>query len=156
MAFNAGALLIEADTEVELTDSISTVALADAAISAASQSNSWTNAEGAEFARMRLNIPDFDVSPSANGALVFIYARALNINGADDAPEPTTAYREKEVGAFVIKNVDTEQDVLTTIRLPDAEAGQEYQFYLGNETGAQIAALWQLWIKPRAYNQKSA
>lgn len=87
----------------------------------------------------------FGTAPTQN-TLIDLYAQALNIDGTSDAQAPTTTYRQKYIGSFVVNNVTTQQFLaLLAYDVPPNAA-----YYLHNNgTGQTISSGWTLKATPR-------
>jgi len=87
----------------------------------------------------------FAVAPTLNST-VDVFARELDIDGTLDAQVPTTTFRQRYVGSFVVNNVATAQTLL--LRANDLPTHAEYHLH-NNATGQQISAGWTLRLTPR-------
>lgn len=89
----------------------------------------------------------FTVAPLVN-SVIEVVARALDIDGTNDAPVPTATYRNRKVGFLVVKDVTTLQ-TLTCLceRVPKLA---EYYLY-NNATGQTIPATWTATVTPLTY-----
>lgn len=87
----------------------------------------------------------FDVAP-AEGALVYLFARALDIDGTADAEVPEAGRPGFVVGSFATNNVTTAQSIpLVCAR----DLPKRASYYLHNATTQTISAGWLLKATPR-------
>lgn len=73
-----------------------------------------------------------------------IYRRDLNIVSTNDEPEPSTTYKPKLVGMFILSTATTQY-----LRCQDVVLGKECAFYLLNNSGQTLSADWDLTVIPK-------
>lgn len=90
----------------------------------------------------------FATAPAA-GTTIDLYAQDLDIDGTGDARPPTTSYRERFVGSFVIDNTTAAQ----YLRLSAYDVPPKAAYYLHNNgTGQTMSAGAKLVAVPRTIN----
>lgn len=88
----------------------------------------------------------FGTAPTVNTTLD-LYARELDIDGTADAVAPTTTYRRRYIGSFMVFN----QTALQTISMTAYDVPKLAAYYLhNNATGQTASAGWTLKITPRS------
>lgn len=132
-------------------DDGSTSSIANNAFSVAADITAWTNDEDASFASFVLKL-QFDTTMPTAGHIK-LFARLINIDGANDPPVPSANYPHEYIGAFDIDfGVAADVDFYTAIKnapLPFFKTSQEYEFYLQNfATGQTMGASWTLKVNP--------
>lgn len=122
--------------------------LANNAMSGASASTYNRAVDGSDFpdASFVLSVA-FGTAPTVNTTLD-LYARELDIDGTDDAPVPTTTYKRRYIGSFVLIN----QTATQYLKILAFDVPKLAEYYLhNNATGQTISAGWMLKITPRSY-----
>ena len=154
MAIGTDAVIHFFGTEDELTDSVTTGTVADAAFSDSNDTEEWTNDDDAPYALLKLFVDDWSAAPDANST-VDVYIRMIEIESTNDEPQPDANYRGHYAGSFIVDAVDADQYlVMGPFELPNYKTSQKYQFYLHNRTGATMGALnneWKLWVTPLTF-----
>lgn len=120
--------------------------VANAAMSAESTSSYGVVADGAGYpdADFVLAVA-FTTAPTANTTLD-LYARELDIDSTNDAQAPTTTYKARYIGSFVVNAVTTAQYLKLCARDVPLVAG----YYIhNNATGQALSAGWTLKATPR-------
>lgn len=120
--------------------------IANAAFSAAGDVAAWTNDEDAPLAQFFLTAQWATVTGVANKRVI-LYARLLNVDGTTDAVAPSANRKSIQIGAFNVYAASTGTNYLFEsglVRLPNAKASQEYEFYLENQSGQTISSGWAL------------
>jgi hypothetical protein len=85
-------------------------------------------------------------SAPAQGELIYLYARALDIDGTNDAEVPQADRPGLVIGYFAVKNMTATQFMpLVGVRDLPRLAG----YWLHNATGQGISAGWTLKLTPR-------
>ena len=79
-------------------------------------------------------------------AVINLYRRDLNIDGAADDAVPSTTYARTYVGLFAIPVSDS-----GTYSLTDVPLTQDCEFYIENKTGQSLSAGWVLKVTPKSY-----
>ena len=122
-------------------------AVSSGAISAASASSYGTNADGADYPHVLFVIhAAFGSNPTENTALG-LYAQPLDIDGTNDAPAPTTTYKQRYIGAFALKAATDQYLSITAEDVPYLAA-----YYVINETtGQTLSSGWTLKATPYTY-----
>lgn len=87
----------------------------------------------------------FGTAPTENSTIA-LYARELNIDSTSDADAPSTTYKPRYIGVFVVDNVTTAQYL--KLRATDVPAEADYYIF-NNATGQTISAGWTLKVTPR-------
>ena len=156
MALPAGSPINEFDSQVEVTVA-SPGAITTGSFSVQADNNgTWVNTDDASLAHFLLVI-QFATMPTA-GSSITLYARQLNIESTNDAPRPDTSYEHTRIADFPIDDgSSTAIDMylaLHGIKLPDIKSGQEYEFYLKNNSSQSISSGWDLFITPASFNVK--
>jgi len=131
-------------------DDGSTSSVANAAFSVAADATAWTNSDDAPLAQFLLTCQWATVTGVANKRVV-LYARLMDVDSTTDAIAPSTNRKWQAIGAFLVYAAATGTDYVFDsgiCRLPNAESGQIYEFYLENLTGQTISAGWGLKITP--------
>jgi hypothetical protein len=87
------------------------------------------------------------------GAGFNLYARMMNIQGANDANTPDANHKNKFLGRVAVDEglavTTDEYTVPITISLPNTYTSQVYEFYFENDTGVTMSAGWAAWITPK-------
>lgn len=87
----------------------------------------------------------FSVAPTA-GEVINLYAKALDIDGTADAPDPSANYLSLYLGSFLVAPVTTLQYLpLLNIALPC----RTFECYIENRTSQSISAGWTLKATPK-------
>ena len=121
-------------------------AVANAAMSLATTSTYGIVADGASYpdADFVLNVT-FGTAPTIN-TTIDLYARELDIDGTADAAAPTTTYKQRYIGSFVVNAVTTAQPL--KLRAYDVPLVASYYLH-NNATGQAMGAGWTLKVTPR-------
>ncbi len=99
----------------------------------------------------------FSSSPDVGGEVV-LYARPMNIQGSNDAPQPDVNFEHYAIGYFPVDAVTSTQYLVLAAgfaSLPNYKAGQVYEFYLRNLAGATLSSGWVLRVTARAPGPKA-
>ncbi|MCC7082181.1 MAG: hypothetical protein IT530_16030 [Burkholderiales bacterium] len=130
-------------------DDGSTSAIASGAFSVAADIAAWTNTDDAPMAALVLRCQWATVTGVANRA-VNVYVRLLNIQGTNDPVSPGVNRFGTYLGSFTIYAASANTDYYfdARVELPNMQSGQEYEFYLENQSGQTISAGWALWVTP--------
>ena len=139
---------IEKFGTADTVSAASTSAVTDGSFSVSGDAVDWTNDDDATHGRARLTVT-FASAPDAFGT-VGLYARHMNIDGVNDAPEPSPDYPATLVGVFRVEAAATTQRLICDVYLPNWQSSQVYNFYVANETGQTMSAGWDLDIVPLA------
>ena len=120
--------------------------IANAAMSLATTSTYGIVADGASYpdADFVLSVT-FGVAPTIN-TTIDLYAQELDIDGTSDAAAPTTTYKQRYIGSFVVNAVTTAQPL--KIRAYDVPLVASYYLH-NNATGQTMSAGWTLKVTPR-------
>lgn len=142
-----------------LTAGGGTSAVANAAMSATADANTWTNDEDAVMATV-IGQFEFGAGTVTSNTTIDLFARLMNIDGATDAQIPAvTEFEHIYVGSFPLTDAGGSPGlplvVPIEISLPNAKSSQEYDFYIKNNSGIQISAAWTLKIMTKAIGPKS-
>lgn len=87
----------------------------------------------------------YSVAPT-EGTLISLYARVLNIDGTADTDAPEAARPGYVLGAFVVNNVTSAQNLVCYAQ----KVPREFDCYIHNNgTGQTISAGWVLKVTPR-------
>lgn len=126
----------------------SAAAVADDAFSVSGDLASWTNDDDAPSAAV-VGLFTFGTAPDS-GSVINLYARPINIaDTTKDSPTPDADFEHVFIGAFPLNNVTSEQVIPIEVRLPNAKAAQEYEFYIENKGGQTLSSGWSLQITPK-------
>lgn len=87
----------------------------------------------------------FATAPTINTTLD-LYAQELDIDGTADAQAPTTTYKQRYIGSFVVNAVTSAQPL--KLRAYDVPLLAGY-FLMNNATGQTLSAGWVLKVTPR-------
>lgn len=141
-------------TQDTVTAGGGTSAVAAAAFSASGDvvSGGWTNDDDAPEAAFVLATAAGQSAWTA-GDTIQLYARPMNIDGANDAPQTDSNFRQIPIGAFVMDAASGAQYVpLAGGRafLPNHYSSQVYEFYLRNTGSVSLAAGWTIKVTPIA------
>jgi len=121
-------------------------AVANAAMSAATGAPYSIAADGASYPDADFVLAAaFDVAPTVNST-IDLYAQELDIDGTNDAVAPTTTYKQRYIGSFVVE-AQTAMQYLK-IRAYDVPLIGNYYLH-NNATGQTMAAGWTLKVTPR-------
>jgi hypothetical protein len=151
MAISTNDLIDKFGTQ-DRVDDTSTSAIASGAFSVAADVSTWTNDDDAPEAVFALKCQWATVTNVAN-KVVNLYAKPLNIQGANDPVDPSTNRKGTLIGKFTVYAASTGTDYWFNsddiCPLPNYQSSQDYEFYLENLTGQQISAGWELYITPK-------
>ena len=87
----------------------------------------------------------FGTAPTINTTLD-LYAQELDIDGTSDAQVPTTTYKQRYIGSFVVNAVTTTQPL--KVRAYDVPLVASYYLH-NNATGQTMSTGWTLKVTPR-------
>jgi hypothetical protein len=149
--------LVEKFGTLTSVDDASTSSVANAAFSVAADISAWTNTDDVPQAMFVLKAQWATVTNVAN-KLVNIYARPINIQSTNDPVAPSANRLATCIGSFTVYAASGSTDYFfesTRCDLPNLKSGQEYEFYIENQTGQTIAAGWALWIMPVTQGPKA-
>lgn len=85
----------------------------------------------------------------AEGTVLALYARPLDIDGTNDAEVPETTRPTRYIGSFIVNNVTTAQ--YATVFARDVPKLASYYLH-NNGTGQTVSAGWTLKVTPRSYS----
>ena len=119
--------------------------IANAAMRQADDATYGISADGASYpdADFVLNVT-FAVAPTVN-TTIDLYAQELDIDGTADAAAPTTTYKQRYIGSFVVLNTTAAQP----LKVRAYEVPLVASYYLHNGTGQAMSAGWTLKVTPR-------
>lgn len=141
---------IEKFGTIDSVDS-SSAAVNDGAMSAQSDITSWTNDDDAMMIRATLT---FQYSTGTIDGKIALHMRQINsAGGAADEAIPTTSNKTGYVGTFDISpgtSASTDTAATLDVAMQNTKPSAEYELYLFNDSGVQIAAGWGLKITPLA------
>jgi hypothetical protein len=92
----------------------------------------------------------YATAPTVN-TTIDLYAAEQDIDGTNDAANPTTTYKPRYIGSFVVNNVTTTQYL--KLRACDVPTIARY-FLHNNGTGQTVSAGWTLKVTPRTVGPK--
>ena len=121
--------------------SIANTAMGQANDASYSIATDGSNAPDADF----VLIATFATAPTVNST-IDLYAQELDIDGTADAAAPTTAYKQRYIGSFVVLNTTAAQPL--KVRAYDVPLVASY-FLLNNATGQTLSTGWSLKVTPR-------
>lgn len=133
--------------------------IADDAFSVAGDVDSaWANDDDTQWGAALLKC-QFDGTMPTIGS-IGLYARLLDIDGANDMPIPDANYPHIFVDTFPIDfGVAADTDFYTMIplfQMPMYQTSQIIEWYLKNDgTGQTIGAAWSLWVTPITLGPKA-
>ncbi|MCZ6775258.1 MAG: hypothetical protein O7D34_02235 [Ignavibacteria bacterium] len=135
-------------------DDGSTGTIANNAFSVLADINIFTNSDDAPYARFVLKL-QFDATMPTVGTIA-LFARPLNIDGANEPPVPNASFLSIFLGSFPIDfSQAADTDFYTTISkaaLPNFISSQTYEFYIQNVSTVQVIGVnWTLKITPYTY-----
>lgn len=116
------------------------------AISAAAATTYDLSASGGDYAHARFTLRvNSSVALTANAPITLIL-RALNVQGTNDTPVPTTSYLNRPAGVFspIAQTADQYLE-LYAYDLP-----REFEAYIYNQAGQSLTS-WDLWVQPFSY-----
>ena len=87
----------------------------------------------------------FGVAPTIN-TTIDLYAQELDIDGTNDAQAPTTTYKQRYIGSFVVNAVTTAQHL--KVHAYDVPLVASYYLH-NNATGQTMSTGWTLKVTPR-------
>lgn len=149
--------LVEKFGTLTSVDDGSTSSIANAAFSVAADISAWTNSDDVRECAFVLKAQWATITSVAN-RLVNIYARPINIQGTNDPVAPGTNRFSNCIGSFIVYAASTGTDYFfesSRCLLPNMKSGQEYEFYIENQTAQTISANWALWIMPLTSGPKT-
>lgn len=119
--------------------------------------STWSNDDDAQWGAALFK-GQFDATMPTIGS-IGLYARLLDVDGANDMPVPSVNYPHINVGTFPIDfGVAADVDFYTMIALflmPMWETSQIIEWYLKNQsTGRTIGTAWNLWVTPLTLGPK--
>jgi len=92
----------------------------------------------------------YATAPTVN-TTIDLYAAEQDIDGTNDADNPTTTYKPRYIGSFVVNSVTTTQ----YLKLRASDVPTVAYYYLHNNgTGQTIGAGWTLKVTPRTVGPK--
>ena len=121
--------------------SIANTAMGQADDASYSIATDGSNAPDADF----VLIATFATAPTINTTLD-LYAQELDIDGTNDAQAPTTTYKQRYIGSFVVNAVTTAQHL--KVHAYDVPLVASYYLH-NNATGQTMSAGWSLKVTPR-------
>lgn len=123
-------------------------AIANNAIGQADDATYDTTSDGASFPHVEFALTlTYAVAPVEN-SVIEIIARAMDIDGTNDAPVPTATYRTRRVGFLTVKAVTTSQTLICLCK--DVPKLAEYHLF-NNATGQSMPAGWVGKVTPLSY-----
>ena len=150
MAFASGSRIADFDTQADLSDSSTAIAIDGFSLS--SDSLTFTNTVNAKTAALVFRC-NYAVAPDINSTIV-VFAQQLNIDpidtGTADQSTPSLSYLHDAVASIPVLDSTGTQLSSFDIDLRNVKSGQEYQFYIWNRTGQIIPAGWSLFLTPKA------
>lgn len=152
MAIASGAAIDFFGTKDDLDNTSS--AVSDGAFSVAADLDEWTNDDDALFSSFMFE-GTFAVAPAADG-VVNLYGQLLNIDGTNDAPVTDANYKHDLIGIFHVDAVTSAQFITAIVQLKNDKTSQEYQFFIGNESGQSLSAGWIVHPTPKAVGPHAA
>lgn len=128
-------------------------AVADGGFSVGGDLLSWPNTDDAPAASVTLLV-NFSVAPTAN-TVINMYLRLLNVEGANNAPVPDGNFQHSYAGSFPLNDSTAAQYITIDISLPNGSTGQEYEFYIENQSGQTLPAGWDIFVTPKTVGPKA-
>lgn len=122
--------------------------IANNALAQADDADYSVEADGGGWPDARFVLAAAFATAPGEGAVLSLYARPLNIDGANDAEVPEATRPTRFVGNFPVNNVTTTQFISLVAHDLPAEAS----YYIhNNSTGQTVSGGWTLKVKPRTY-----
>lgn len=145
-------MAIGTDSAIEFFGTQDTVtssssAVTDGSFSVAADVTTWTNDDDAPRASVTFE-GTYSSAPTA-GSYVDLYARLLNVQSTNDAPEPDTNFFHYYLGSFALNDQTAAQYITIDVDLPNGKTSQEYDFYIQNNGGQTVSAGWDLYVTPK-------
>lgn len=132
-------------TDVVTTTSSS---VANAAFSVDADTGTWINTDGVDLATAVLTFTPSAITTAAD--TIKLYASRNKVDGTNSENFPSTSFKEKLLGTFVVDASASAQTVAIEIQLDNCVAGQEYEFAIENLlTTVSINSGWTLAITPK-------
>jgi len=139
-----------------VVDSGATASVLNASFSASADQLVFTNTDDVPNAVFVLSC-QWAVLPTDN-SVINLYARKLNVDGVNDTAIPDAANLDQYIGAFVadgtVAVVTTAFLTTAVLALPNHVSGQQYEFYIENQSGQTISAGWTLKLTPLTIGPK--
>ena len=137
----------------DVVDDTTTSSIVNNAFSVTADIAEWTNDDDAPLANFVLECQFTTTAPTDNLGSIGLYARVMNIQGANDPGVPSALNKNIYLGHFPIDwgvAADTLYfSYIYGVRLPNNISSQKYEFYIHNNGTEQvIAANWNMWIRP--------
>lgn len=126
----------------------STANVASGAYTTSGQITTWSNDDDAEEAVLDLHLT-FNTNPTA-GELVLLYMRKKAIDGTNAENEPSDNNQMAYVGSVSVDATTSTQRFQVEIHLNSNATGQDYDFYMKNDTSVQLNSGWTADITPIA------
>lgn len=139
----------------DVVDDTSTGTISSGAFSLTTDAKlDWTNDDDAPYGSAVLEC-QFDTTMPTVGS-IGLYAKLLNIQGANDEGNTDASYAPHHVGTFDIDfGVANDTNFFTVIDLfemPQAGSGQAIVWFIKNEGTSQTIGIdWNLWITPKSF-----
>ena len=154
MAFTSGSRNSDFDTQLNLNDPSTTIAIADNGFSIAADLDVYTNTVNARTASFAFRCNYTGGFADENSGIV-IFAQQLNIDPADtgtaDQPYPSLSYLHDSIASVPLLNsTGVQLNTYGGAPLRGVKAVQEYQFVIWNRSGEIIPSGWTLFITPTA------
>jgi hypothetical protein len=83
-----------------------------------------------------------------NGQCVYLYAKHQNIDGANNAPDPSANYSEKLVGLFKIVDGG---NAAAYFPCRDVGLAKDAQYWIQNGANQNLSSGWTLKVTPKTY-----
>ena len=136
------------------TEVISTANIVnDAGLSLSTDATTFTVSDD-ELSAVYVLTSQFTINPLSNSSVDLI-GRLLSVEGANDSVEPTQAFLHTYITSFPLAEQTTQQTISAVGRLPNVETGQQYDFYIRNNSGQDMSAGATVHITTTAVNAKA-
>lgn len=110
----------------------------------------WTNDDDAPAGAFVLAVR-FNTLPT-DGSFINLYARKMDVQGANDSPKPSAQNIDQYIGSFTVDGDIatglTAYLVTNWLTLPNHQSSQIYEYYIENKAGQTIQTGWSLWVTP--------
>lgn len=145
MAIGTGDAVVKTGATQKTLEASGAVIANGAYVKATTGYSRLSDGNDAPDAKIALGVT-FGTAPAAGKALI-LFARKLNVDGANDAPVPSANYQETLIGSVIVDAVTTTQYLETVVE----DVPAEFDLYIRNDTGQSVSAGWTAKITPQTY-----
>lgn len=137
MAITTGDLIVKTHGTIKTLES-NGAAIAAAAYGPALIANYTRSVDGADAPDLKIALSlTFAVAP-VSGDTITLFARRLNVDGANDTPVPSANFADKRLGFLIVSPVAAIQYLETVVR----NIPKDMTLYIRNDTGQSINLGW--------------